>query len=351
MSGRRDDDELAGVVSWLAFEAELFGYDPIEWVVPTGDRRLVSLLEVVPVAVAFALVVLSGMAPLREETPVLFLLFALIGANFTLISIVTSLGQFVLGRRLESPGETREKIDEGIAYREDVGGTIDRHLMPVKPDAFYLSLYRSAEAELEELERISTEGRTKRAREELRDLVAGLQTHVDFVIDLLGRPSSGLKHALFTSLTADYENYVHRTWYLQTEHGDEFTGRVGEPLDRLTETLKHIEVASRMFRTVFIESEVSELSRYLLYVGLPVQLAAVLLMLLYTTPGPEPPLPAETLSVLVPAVLTAGFAPFLVLASYVVRLTVVARRTADAFPFGSQLRNPIALREEFSDDR
>jgi hypothetical protein len=55
--------------------------------------------------------------------------------------------------------------------------------------------------------------------------------------------------------------------------------------------------------------------------------------------------------VVVPAVLTAGFAPFLVLASYVVRLTIVARRTADTFPFNSQLRNPVALREEFSDDR
>lgn len=106
-----------------------------------------------------------------------------------------------------------------------------------------------------------------------------------------------------------------------------------------------------MFRTVFIESEVSELSRYLLYVGLPVQLSAVLVMLLYTVPGPEPPLPVGTLSVLVPAVLTAGFAPFLVLASYAVRLTVVARRTADTFRFNSQLRNPVALREELPDER
>ena len=350
MTGRRDD-ESAGFGSWLTFEAELFGYDPLEWLVLTGDRRLVSLLEVVPVAAAFALVVGSGMAPLRQETPILFLLFALIGANFTLISIVTSLGQFVLGRRLESPGEIRVKIDEGIAYREDVGGTADRHLMPVKPDAFYLSLYRSADTELAELERVSTEGRTKRVRDELGDLVDGLQTHVDHVIDLLGRPSSGLKHALFTSLTAEYEDYLHRTWYLQTEHADEFTDRVGDPLDRLTDTLKHVEVASRTFRAVFIEAEVSELSRYLLYVGLPVQLAAVLVMLLYTVPGPEPPLPIGTLSVLVPAMLTAGFVPFLVLASYVVRLTVVARRTADTFPFSSQLRNPVALREEFSDER
>jgi hypothetical protein len=336
--------------SWLAFELSLLRYDPREWVLLTGDRLLVGALQVSLLAGVLAGVVRSGFVPLVEETPVLFLLFALIAANFTLIAIVTSLSQFVLGRRLESPGEIRAKTRETIAYREDVGETIGRSLMPVKPDAFFLVLYRGVEEELDELEAVSAEGRTRRAREELAALVSGLQTHTRYVVGLLERPESGLKHALFTSLTADYESYVHRTWYLRTEHADEFTDRVDDPLDRLTETLKHIEVASRMFRTVFIESEVAELSRYLLYVGLPVQLAAVVAMLLYTVPG-SAPLTPRLLSVLVPAVLTAGFAPFLVLTSYVVRLTVVARRTADVFPFSSQLRHTVTPDEEFGDER
>ena len=351
MTARRDEGTTADTRSRLAFEVELFRHDPLEWVVLTGDRRLVSLLGLAPLVIVFPLLVASGLAPLRKETPVLFLLFALIGANFTLIAIVTSLSQFVLGRRLESPGEIRAKTRETISYREDVGETIGRSLMPVKPDAFFLVLYRSVRGELDELEAASSEGRTRRAREELAALVSGLQTHTGYVVDLLERPESGLKHALFTSLTADYEDAVHRAWYLRTEHADEFTDRVGEPLGRLTETLEHIEVASRMFRTVFIEAEVSELSRYLLYVGLPVQLAAVAVMLLYTSPGSAPPLPLGVLYVLVPAVLTGGFVPFLVLASYVVRLTVVARRTADTFPFSSQLRSTVALDETFSRDR
>lgn len=351
MTGRDSDGSAADRRSWLAFEAELFRHDPLEWVVLTGDRRLVSPLGLLPLVATFALAVASGLVPLREGTPVLFLLFALISANFTLIAIVTSLSQFVLGRRLESPGEIRGQMHEALAYREDVGETIGRSLMPVEPAAFYLLLYRNVRAELGELESVSGEGRTARAREELEGLVSELRTHTDYVIDLLGRPESELKHALFTSLTADYEDAVHRTWYLRTEHAEEFTEEAVDPLDRLTETLEHVEVASRMFRTVFIESEVAELSRYLLYVGLPVQLAAVVVMLLYTAPGPEPPLAPGVLYVLVPGVLTAGFAPFLVLTSYVVRLTVVARRTTDTFPFSSQLRSTVALREEFSDDR
>lgn len=329
----------------FAFEAELFRHAPGEWVVMTGDRVLVSLLGVLTLLLLFVLVTFSGYAPLQKETPILFFLFALISANFTLIAIVTSLSQFVLSRRLESPGEVRKKTRETIAYREDVGETIGEHIMPVRPDAFFLTLYQHVHDELGRLEGTSEHGRTKRARAELTELVTGLETHVDYVIGLLQRESSGLKHALFTSLTADYEEYVHRTWYLQTEHSDQFTESVAGPLRRLTETLEHVEVASRMFRTIFIESEVAELSRFLLYIGLPVQIAAVMVMLLYTAPGTQPPLPDTTLRLLIPLVTTAGFTPFIVLASYVIRLTVVARRTADTFPFSSQLSTPLEWKD------
>jgi len=337
---------VADRTAWLVFEFELFRHGPREWMLLTGDRRLVSLLWLVVPGVGFALLTRSGLVPLWKETPVLFLLFALIAANFTLIAIVASLGQFVLGRRLESPGEIRRDIDDTIAYREAVGETIGRDVLPIRRDSFLRLLYGHVLEELEHLEDASTEGRTKRARVELDDLASGLRIHAEYVIGLLDRPSSGTKHALFTSLSTGYENSVYRTWYLQAEHSGEFTDQAAVPLARLAETLEHIVVASRMFKTVFIESEVSELARVLLYVGLPVQLAAVGAMLLYTAPGTGPPVSSAALSVLVPAVLTAGFAPFLVLASYVVRLTVVARRTADHFPFSSQLDRPVPMRED-----
>lgn len=331
---------------WLAFEFELLRYDPREWVVMTGDRLLVSLAGVVVLLGIVLGAVASGHLPLLKETPILFLLFALVAANFTLIAIVTSLSQFVLSRRLESPGEIREKTAETLAYREDVGETIDQTVMPVRLDAFFRTLYAHIDTELDRLAGASKHGRTKRAREELDALVRGLQTHVDYVVDLLDRPSSGLKHALFTSLSAHYEEYVHRTWYLQTEHSDEFTASVADPLARLTETIEHIEVASRMVRTIFIESEVAELSRFLLYIGLPVQLSAALLMLAYSHAGTAPPFAPATLRVVVPLVVTAGFTPFIVLAAYVIRLTVVARRTADTFPFSSQLTAPIRWQDD-----
>ncbi len=338
--------------SWLAFEASLFRYDPVEWFLLTGDRILVSVLQVAVLVAILAGLVASGLVPLAAETPVLFLLFALIAANFTLIAIVTSLGQFILSRRLESPGEIRTAMAETIDYREDVGETVGESVLPVKPDTFFLVLFESVGRDLEELGGLTAEGRTRRTREELAELVEGLGRHTDHVLGLLDHPASGMKHALFVSLNTNYENHVHRAWYLQREYADEFTDRITDQLGRLAETLEHIVVAVRMFEAVFIEAEVSELARYLLYVGLPVQVAAMVVMLLYTAPGGAPLLAGSTMSVLVPAAIVAGFTPFLILASYIVRLTVVARRTADTFPFSSQLTQTVALRDDFTrDDR
>jgi hypothetical protein len=336
--------------SWLAFELALFRYDPSEWVVLTGDRLLVSLLQIGLLVGILAAAVASGLVPLVAETPVLFLLFALIAANFTLIAIVTSLGQFILSQRLESPGEIRTKIDDTISYREDTAETIGQPVLPVKPDAFFFLLFESTRDDLEYLEGVTSEGRTKRTREELADLVRGLRTHTEHVTGLLEHPASEMKHAMFVSLNTNYENHVHRTWYLQREYSEEFTDRITEQLGRLAETLEHIVVANRMFEATFIESEVSELARYLLYVGLPVQVTAMLVMLLYTAPGAQPLVSLSTMAVLVPAILVAGFTPFLILSSYIVRLTVVARRTADNFPFSSQLRRTVALRDSFTED-
>lgn len=340
-----DSDGEQRQESRLAFELELLRYDPLEWLVLTGDRVVIGLLTFLLLVALLAGFVASGLVPLRAETPILFLLFALIAANFTLIAIVTSLSQFVLGRRLESPDEIRRKMHETISYREEVGQTTGRRVTPVRPDMFLLALYETASIELEVLEAVQLEGRTKAAREDLQTLIDDLRAHTDYVTGVLRSPSSGVKHALFVLLSTDFENAIHRAWHLQWERGEEFTEEAAEPLADLAGTLQHIEVASRLFKTVFIEAEVAELSRYLLYVGFPVQLSAVGLTLVYTT-STSPPVPIPVLRVLVPGVIAAGFAPFLLLGSYVVRLTVVAGRTADTFPFSSQLSGDVTSPED-----
>ncbi|NIS33534.1 MAG: hypothetical protein GWN07_23650, partial [Actinobacteria bacterium] len=68
----------------------------------TGSRLWVTAGVLAVVAGLLWGAVLTGLAPMAERTPILFLLFALISGNVTLITIVVSISQFVLSRHLES---------------------------------------------------------------------------------------------------------------------------------------------------------------------------------------------------------------------------------------------------------
>ena len=122
-----------------------------DWLLVEGNRLVVGVLLTAPVAAVVCGLVLTGVAPLTRRTPVLFLLFALVSANVTLVTVVVSINQFVLARHLESPGEVREGLSAVIDYREAVGETTDESVLPVRPGAFLDLLFRAVEADLSAL--------------------------------------------------------------------------------------------------------------------------------------------------------------------------------------------------------
>ncbi|WP_318567152.1 hypothetical protein [Salinigranum marinum] len=171
---------------------------------------------------------------------------------------------------------------------------------------------------------------------EVDALVAGLDEHVEYVIAHLTRPNTGLNYALFATLNAEYERYIYGAWRLRTEHADALPEAVVDALDGLVEGLEQVDVARRMFKTAFIQSELAALSRTLLYIGIPVQVGTVVLMLLFTAPAGTAVAPA-THRLLIPTVVTVGFAPIILLAAYILRLATIAKRTASMYPFTNQL--------------
>jgi hypothetical protein len=330
--------------SRLAFEWELFRYSPRDWFLLSGDRLLISALSLLAIFGIVVGLVVVGLVPFRDNIALLYMLFAFVSGNFTAITIVISLSQFVLTRHLESPGEIREKIAEMLAYRADVSETTRQEVLPISPTDFFLILFRNIREDAAELEGQVSQGRTRKMREELATLTDGLQEHTDDVIGLLERPSAGIEHALFTTMESDYGQFVHRAWYLQSEYSDDLADPALEPLQRLVDRFEHVEVATRLFRTSRIQAELATLSQLLLYVGLPVQVVTVVLMMTFTAPGGIP-FSTPVLSVVFPVVVTAGFTPFVVLAAYVMRLTTMARRTADMYPFSSRVRGKLAVEQ------
>jgi hypothetical protein len=337
MPTRWDDVRFEFAVEWYVLKRR-----PGEWFLLSGSRLAVTGVGLLVVSATIWTAVATGLVPLEEETPILFLLFALISGNFTLITIVVSISQFVLARHLESPGEIRGKMDEMVGYRREVGATTGRRVVPVSPSEFVLLLFRTIARRLDALSAELTTGSVaggdvdSTVADELDALVTGLGEHVEYVIALLTHPTTGLNYALFATLNASYEQDIYDAWRLRTEHAESLPAETIDALDELVETLEQVDVARRVFKTVFIQSELASLSRTLLAIGVPVQVVSVVLMLLFTDSSGWTTAPA-TLRLIIPTIVTAGFAPILLLTAYILRLATVARRTTSMYPFTNQV--------------
>ena len=316
----------------VSAEWSVLRYRPVDWFLLSGSRLAVSAGLLAMVAAVLWWVVLSGLAPLTQRTPILYLLFALISGNVTLITIVVSISQFVLARHLETPGEVREQMREVVGYRQAVSEVTGERVVPVTPSGFFLVLFRSVDRDLERIRTREWGEADAELRRDLEDLVGDLEVHVEYVIGLVEGANGGIRHALFATLDANYSRYFYAVYRLRSVYGDDLPAGVGTDLDRLERHLEQVDVARRYFKTVLIQSQLASLSRLLLFTGLPVLVATVVLMLLFTaTSGPA--LSRPVLAVVIPVVVTAGFLPIVLLTAYILRLATVVHRTAAMYPF------------------
>lgn len=315
---------------WL--EWRMFTHRPAEWVLLSGNRLVVTTLILLGIYLVIGSSVAAGFVPLVEETSMLFVLFALISGNFTLIAIVVSLSQFVLARHLETPGEIRNKINEMIRYRQEVGETAEQSVIPVAPSHFFQTLFESIRRELAVIDRRNAQVDDETLQGQLDSVVDGLGTHTQYVIEILQRPETGLRHALYASLSANYERYIHVVWSIQAEQHDQLSASATDALDRLVTTLEQVDIARRTFKSVFIQSELASLSRLLLLIGIPTVVVLTVVMLMFSS-GTRPIVPTGSMRLFFPLVIALGLAPIVLLAGYIVRLATVAHRTAAVYPF------------------
>jgi hypothetical protein len=304
----------------------------VNWFLLTGSRLWVTAGLLVIVAVLLWGLVLTSYAPLIERTPILFLLFALISGNVTLITIVVSISQFVLSQHLESPGEIRQQLRDLVGYRREVSEMTGEQVLPVTPRGFLLLLFRSIVNDADALRDQEWHEEDEALRREVQPLMDNLEGHARYLIRLLSSGEAGVRSALFATLDTNYSQFFYEIYRIRAAHEQELPESVGRKLDRLERHVEQIDIARRYFKTVFIQSELASLSRVLLYIGLPVLVGTVMLTLLFTATS-SPAISRPVLAATIPAVVTAGFAPLLLLAAYIIRLATVVKRTAAMYPF------------------
>jgi hypothetical protein len=303
-----------------------------DWILFEGNRYALSLgfLSVAFVVVAWLQAnqfLAIGGSPLS----LLYLFQSLIAGNITLITIAISINQLVLSRELRSPRELESELDAVREYRQTVEAETERSVIPEDPHDFLQILVENTGRRVAELDAEVTEGQAT----ELRDEIATLQTRLEVELDdtdaRLENSTKGVFPALSTIIGADFGSRLNHSRLIRKRYDESLSEATNGRLEAVEERLEQLDIAQEYFKTIYLQQELADVSRLLVYVGLPAEMIAITVLVMVGAPELAPPILGTPL--VVPLAITANLAPLTVLAAHVLRIATVARRTAAITPF------------------
>jgi len=304
----------------------------IRWLLLDGDRIRIALCLGVVFGTFFGGLVALWITPFRNTQPALYAYGGLISGNLTLVTVVVSINQLLLSRVLNTPGEQQQQMRNVIEYRTEIEKATD-NIAPVTPLEFLQLLTEATRTEAQRLGGFARDGVVASRSHEVQEVVSTLTEQMDRIDALLTESNSGTFSVLSTMFESNYAEQIHRLRVLKSADDTEFAAVVDEAIDDLIDRLQEIDVAREYFKTVYFQQELSALSRWLLYTGLPGEAIALATLLVLTVPTDQPmaaPLPLEFL---VPVTITVGLLPLSVLASFFLRTATVTNLTAATLPF------------------
>ncbi|NEU59092.1 hypothetical protein [Halorussus sp. MSC15.2] len=303
-----------------------------ELVFLTGNRLLLAAVLLGSFLLVVLAIELRTSATSQQLVPLFYMSSAIVGGNFTLLTIVISINQLVISRQLAAPGELREQIENTTGYREASAELVEDRVLPPTPAMFLDVLLGGVQDSVRELDGYRSEVVSNAAADAIDEVLEPLDEQIGRAKLELEAEDTTTFEALVVSLNTNYSDDIYHIQRLKTTYEGEFTSDIDDCLDELVAGLKQIDVARQYLKTVYIQEELSRVSRNLMYIGVPVVLVALALMVLFVSTR-QSALTPRLLSIVAPVFATVGATPLAVLFAYVLRLSVVSERTAAITPF------------------
>jgi hypothetical protein len=301
------------------------------WVFFEADRRYVVFPILVAVFATVALLGRFGLLSVANSSTGPLLMSVFIAGNFTLISIVVTINQLVISREFGKPHSLRTRNDGIMDFRRDVADVVDRDVLPADPSEFVRSLLATVGDVAEELSDVDPRGDPTVARE-LERYASEVAEDAESMRRLLERTTFGTSEWITTVLRYRTAWQIHGAIRLRRTYRARLTEEQAETLDRLQAGLRQFGVARQYTQTLQMQYELAELSRVLLYIGVPSLVAPSLLMLTYR-PNGEPIFDGAILLGLYALAIAVSFAPLATLLAYVTRISSIVSRLPLVNPF------------------
>lgn len=302
-----------------------------QWLLLDGNRFVIAAILALAFGLAHLALSIGGLAPLANMQPLFYAFSGLITGNFTLITVVVSINQLVLSQELESPGELESEIEETVGYREEVEAVANR-IAPAEPSGFLRLVVESTRRDAQRLGGLAVNTLPADLHDEIDEIVSDLSDEFDRIDGLVETSDAGIFTTLSTTLETNFAHEIHRLEECRRKYGDDITAEADAAIDDLLDRLREVDIARQYFKSVYLQVELSRLSRYLFYAGIPaigVSFAALFVM----TAVSGPPLGQPIRAILFPVAVGVGVFPLTLLFSYILRTATVTERTAAITPF------------------
>lgn len=310
------------------------------WVLFTGDRWAVAAAQMA--GVMTALVVAGhvatgpGVQSLVAEDPVQTLFQALVAGIVTGVTLVLTVNQLVLSQELGSLSDQWGRLKGAMSYREDVDEFVDpgAGASPAEPAAFLASLVREVGERGRDLADLPGGADLQEERSAIARYGRLVEERARQVAERLDGREFGDFGMLWAALHYDYSRQIQEGRGLLRDAGGETAGDVRSDLEAIVQGLVLFGSAREHFKTLYFQRDLIDLSRGLLALALPALVVAAL-VLLYFDPSAHPwrllgvPGAVWILSL----AFSIAVAPFVLLLSFILRISTVTRRTLAAGPF------------------
>lgn len=255
-------------------------------------------------------------------------------AVMSVVSFALIIGQLTVTQANAPLDDFRERMEGTMTFRQDIEELTDVVVSPAAPSIFLTTLIGTARNRADELEDAIADNSDQQLREQVHAYVDDLVENTERISSQLQRAQFGTFEAHKAMLDYKYSRHIYAARRIRSIYPDSLSAEAKDTLDELVTVLMFFGAAREHFQTTYFQWELVDLSRGLVYTGVPaVTIAAYMAFLFDASAVPDTTLAVSTPLLVVSAAFSATIVPFLLLLTYIVRILTAAKRTLAIGPF------------------
>ncbi|MFC7009413.1 hypothetical protein [Halalkalicoccus salilacus] len=257
----------------------------------------------------------------------------LIGVLITGMTLVVSINQLVLSEEFGSLGRQRERMDKSMTFRKDS----EREFQwtgPPEPNRFLSTLINTSVDRAKAVQEAVKGNPDPLLRDRADQLVDRIATSADEITDELEDAPFGEFTIMQAALSYNYSWKIYLVRRLYWEHQESLSEDEQDAIDDLVDILELFGPAEEFFKAHYLQWELVNLSRRILYTGVPALIVSIYAALylkpevvsgsIFTVP---------VLVWLINSGVTFALIPFFIFTAYVFRTASIAKESGAIGPF------------------